>query len=75
MIDRELFRSIKFEELVSPKWVCCEELNVLDRMKFLNGRKAAFLPQKTTAFAAVRPRFNLIANFTTSEVVLTQPSE
>jgi hypothetical protein len=79
MIDRELFMSIKFEELVSPEWASCEEVNVLDWMQFLKDRvqwKAESLwPQKTTALAAVRARFNLIANFTASEVVLTQHSE
>ena len=79
MIDRELFMSIKFEELVSPEWASCEEVNVLDWMQFLKDRvqwKAdSVWPQKTTALAAVRARFNLIANFTVSEVVLTQPNE
>ena len=79
MIDRELFMGVKFEELVSNDWMACEEVNVLDWAQFLKDRalwKAeSRWPEKTSALAALRARFNLIANFTLSEVVLTQPNE
>jgi hypothetical protein len=79
MIDRELFMGVKFEELVQDDWMACEEVNVLDWGQFLKDRarwKAeSRWPHKTSALAAVRARFNLIASFTLSEIVLTQPSE
>ena len=79
MIDRELFMGIKFEELVLDDWISCEEVNVLDWAQYLKDRarwKAEHrCPEKTSALAAVRARFNLVSNFTVSEIVLTQPSE
>ncbi|KAJ7585243.1 hypothetical protein C8J56DRAFT_789163 [Mycena floridula] len=79
MIDRELYMGVKFEELVLDNWMACEEVNVLDWAQYLKDRarwKAeSRWPEKTSPLAAVRARFNLIANFTISEVVLTQPSE
>jgi GDP/GTP exchange factor required for growth at low temperature len=79
MIDRELFMGVRFEELVSDEWMSCEEVDVLDWAQFLKDRarwKAEHrFPHKTSALAAVRARFNLIANFTVSEVVLTHPSD
>lgn len=79
MIDRELFMGVKFEELVLDDWLNCEEVNVLDWAQYLKDRarwKAENrYHDKTSALAAVRARFNLMANFTISEIVLTQPSE
>ena len=79
MIDRELFMGVKFEELVLDDWTTCDEANILDWAQFLKDRarwKAeSRCTHKTSALAAVRARFNLVANFTLSEVVLTHPSE
>lgn len=79
MIDRELFMGVKFEELVLDDWMSCEEVNVLDWAQFLKDRtrwKAeSRWNNKTSALAAVRGRFNLVSNFTISEIVLTSPSE
>ncbi|TFK72390.1 ras GEF [Pluteus cervinus] len=79
MIDRELFMGVKFEELVVDDWMRCEEIDVLDWSQFLKDRMKwkveGQFPEKTTALAAVRARFNLMANFVLSEVVLTPPSE
>lgn len=79
MIDRELFMSVKFEELVLDDWMGCEEVNVLDWAEYLKDRarwKAeSRFPDKTSALAAVRARFNLLTNFVISEIVLTQPQE
>ncbi|KAK0471177.1 hypothetical protein EDD18DRAFT_1237883 [Armillaria luteobubalina] len=80
MIDRELFISIKFEELILDDWIGREnEVDVLDWAQYLKDRarwKAeGRFPEKTSALAAVRARFNLMANFTVSEVVLTPPIE
>lgn len=79
MIDRELFMGVKFEELVLDDWMGCKEVDVLDWAQYLKDRtrwKAeSRFPEKTSALAAVRARFNLIANFTISEIVLTPPNE
>lgn len=79
MIDRELFMGIKFEELVLDDWMSCEEVNILDWVQFLKDRarwKAeSRYAHKTSALAAVRARFNLVAHFTLSEVVLAQPHD
>jgi len=79
MIDRELFMGIKFEELFSDHWTFNEDVDVLDWTQYLKDRvrwkSESRWPHKTSALAAVRARFNLIANFAISEVVLTQPSE
>ncbi|KAJ4480920.1 hypothetical protein J3R30DRAFT_3287494 [Lentinula aciculospora] len=79
MIDRELFMTIKFEELLLDDWMFCEEVNTLDWAQFLKDRarwKAeSRLPDKTSALGAVRARFNLMVNFTMSEVVLTNQAE
>ena len=79
MIDRELFMGIKFEELVADDWMACEEVNVLDWAQYQKDRakwKAeSRFPEKTNALAAVRARFNLMAHFVISEIVLTQPAE
>ncbi|KAJ3851244.1 hypothetical protein EV368DRAFT_43574 [Lentinula lateritia] len=79
MIDRELFMTIKFEELLLEDWMYCEEVDTLDWAQFLKDRarwKAeARLPEKTSALGAVRARFNLMVNFTASELVLTNQAE
>ncbi|KAG5642703.1 hypothetical protein DXG03_002306 [Asterophora parasitica] len=79
MIDRELFMGVKFEELVLDDWMNCKEVDVLDWAQYLKDRARWKVehryPDKTSALGAVRARFNLMANFTISEVVLTQPQE
>ncbi|KAF4568291.1 hypothetical protein EYR36_010301 [Pleurotus pulmonarius] len=77
MIDRELFLGLRFEELVLDDWKSSEGVNVLDWAQYLKdrarwkaeGRNA----EKTTALAAIRGRFNLVANFVISEIILTRP--
>jgi hypothetical protein len=79
MIDRELFMGVKFDELIVDDWIRCEEVNVIDWSEYLNDRARwraeSRFADKTTALAAVRGRFNLMANFIISEIVLTQPHE
>jgi len=79
MIDRELFMSIKFEELVTGEWLECEEIDVIDWAQYLKDRarwKAeSRYAHKTTALAALRARFNLTVAFVNAEVVLTPPNE
>jgi GDP/GTP exchange factor required for growth at low temperature len=79
MIDRELFMCVKFDELIVDDWIRCEEVNVLDWSEYLNDRARwraeSRFADKTTALAAVRGRFNLMANFIISEIVLTQHHE
>ncbi|KAF9450741.1 ras GEF [Macrolepiota fuliginosa MF-IS2] len=79
MIDRELFMGVKFEELVLDDWAGTEEIDILDWTVYLKDRarfKAEHrFPEKTSALAAVRARFNLTANFVISEIVLTSPTE
>lgn len=80
MIDRELFLGVKFEELVSAEWVgLIDEANILDWGQFLKDR-ARWKAEgrggyKTSALVATRGRFNLIANFVLSEIVLTPPAD
>ncbi|KAI0759046.1 hypothetical protein C8Q74DRAFT_1372915 [Fomes fomentarius] len=80
MIDRELFLSINFEELITPHAIGgAEDANVLDWSHFLRERARLKAEgrggPKTSALTAVRGRFNLLANFVLSEIVLTHPSE
>ncbi|KAH0834180.1 hypothetical protein J3R83DRAFT_11489 [Lanmaoa asiatica] len=79
MIDRELFMGIKPEELIMDDWMSCQEVNVLDWAQYLKERaqwKAESRnSHKTSALAVVRGRFNLMANFVASEIVLTPPSD
>ncbi|KAI0744636.1 hypothetical protein C8Q76DRAFT_637916 [Earliella scabrosa] len=80
MIDRELFLSINFEELITPHAIGgAEDANVLDWAHFLRERARLKAEgrggPKTSALTAVRGRFNLLANFVLSEIVLTHPSE
>lgn len=70
---------VKFEELVLDDWAGTEEIDILDWTVYLKDRarfKAEHrFPEKTSALAGVRARFNLTANFVISEIILTQPSE
>ncbi|KAF9555730.1 hypothetical protein CPC08DRAFT_765709 [Agrocybe pediades] len=79
MIDRELFISVKFEELVSDDWLECKEINVLDWAQYLKDRaqwkEEGIHPEKTTALAAVRARFNLMVAFVATEIIMTHPSD
>ncbi|KAI0073189.1 ras GEF [Panus rudis PR-1116 ss-1] len=80
MIDRELFLALKFEELVSRDWVASgDHANILDWSEFLRERARLRAEGrsgwKTSAVTLVRGRFNLVANFVTSEIVLTHPSQ
>ena len=79
MIDRELFMGIKPEELIMDDWMSCQEVNVLDWAQYLKDRAQWKVEsrhsQKTSALAVVRGRFNLMANFVASEIVLTPPSD
>ncbi|KAJ3509621.1 hypothetical protein NLJ89_g5128 [Agrocybe chaxingu] len=79
MIDRELFMSVKFEELVTEEWMECEEIDVLDWAQYLKDRARwkveGRFADKTTALAAVRARFNLMVSFVVAEIILTPPGE
>ncbi|PCH43076.1 ras GEF [Wolfiporia cocos MD-104 SS10] len=80
MIDRELFLSIRFEELVSPQHMgTAQETNILDWAHFLRERARmraeGRVGQHTNSLTLVRARFNLISNFVISEIVLTHPSD
>ncbi|OJT12320.1 hypothetical protein TRAPUB_11095 [Trametes pubescens] len=80
MIDRELFLNISFQELITSHAIgSAEDANVLDWAQFLRDRARLTAEgrggSKTSALTAVRGRFNLVANFVTSEIVLTHPSE
>ncbi|PIL25964.1 hypothetical protein GSI_11718 [Ganoderma sinense ZZ0214-1] len=80
MIDRELFISISFEELITWHSIGeAEDANVLDWSHFLRERARLKAEgrsgSKTSALMVVRGRFNLLANFVLSEIVLTHPSE
>jgi hypothetical protein len=82
MIDRELFLTIKFEELVSDDWrsfEAAQAANVLDWGQFLKDRsrlKAQGVEgYRTSALVAARARFNLLTNFVISEIVDTVPAE
>ncbi|TBU39177.1 ras GEF [Dichomitus squalens] len=80
MIDRELFISISFEELITSHAIgAADDANVLDWSHFLRERARLKAEgrggSKTSALMAVRGRFNLLANFVLSEIVLTHPSE
>jgi GDP/GTP exchange factor required for growth at low temperature len=80
MIDRELFLAIKFEELLSPDSVGSRgEANTLDWAVFLKERATAKaegrVGAKTSSLVAVRARFNLLAKFVVSEILLSHPNE
>ncbi|KAI6011338.1 hypothetical protein EDC04DRAFT_2959174 [Pisolithus marmoratus] len=79
MIDRELFLGVKPEELILDDWVCCQEVDVPDWTQYLKHwawwEAESRFSHKTSALAAVCGRFNLMANFVISEIILTHPSE
>ncbi|TFY64045.1 hypothetical protein EVJ58_g2889, partial [Rhodofomes roseus] len=82
MIDRELFLALRFEELVAPSLNAHDphaNFNILDWAQFLRERarlKAeGRVGAQTGTLTVVRGRFDLIANFVLSEIVLTHPSE
>lgn len=78
LIDRELFLSLKFEELVSQGWIASnDDYNVLDWGQYLRDRaqKKAEGRLNISALTVVRSRFNLMVNFVISEIMLTHPSE
>ncbi|KAF7297266.1 hypothetical protein MIND_00959800 [Mycena indigotica] len=78
MIDRELFMGVKFEEVLED-WSTVDEEPVLDWAQFLRERaRLKADPQwaeKISALAAVRARFNLMANWVASEIVLSAPQD
>ncbi|KAI0030459.1 hypothetical protein K488DRAFT_26430, partial [Vararia minispora EC-137] len=79
MIDKELFLEVKFEEMIGDEWKgAVDETNVLDwgaylqdRARWKAERRAGW---KTSGLTTVRARFNLVACFVQSEIVLTPPS-
>ncbi|KAI3611462.1 lte1 protein [Moniliophthora roreri] len=79
MIDRELIMKVSFDELLTEDWMNCEDLDILDWDQFQKDRArwkaGSRWPERTGALANIRGRFNLVANFTVSEVVQTHPSE
>ncbi|KZT68096.1 ras GEF [Daedalea quercina L-15889] len=82
MIDRELFLALRFEELVAPSFAAHDphaNFNILDWAQFLRDRarmKAeGRVGAQTGTLTVVRGRFNLVANFVLSEIVLTHPHE
>ncbi|KAI0790961.1 hypothetical protein C8Q75DRAFT_805834 [Abortiporus biennis] len=80
MIDRELILGLNWEEFVAQDWaLSAEESHVLDWSEFLRERarmKAeGRVGYKTSNLTLIRGRFNLMANFVVSEIVLTHPSE
>ncbi|KIY67631.1 ras GEF [Cylindrobasidium torrendii FP15055 ss-10] len=79
MIDKDLFTSIKFEELISEDWKGEDgKVDITDWHAYLKDRARwaaeKRFPAKTSALGALRARFNLTASFTVSEIVLTHPS-
>ncbi|KAJ3527983.1 hypothetical protein NM688_g8053 [Phlebia brevispora] len=77
MIDRELFLHLKFEELVSQDYVnTTDDLNVLDWAQYLRERaRMRAEGHKPNDLNLIRSRFNLMANFVASEIVLTNPGD
>ncbi|KAF9027864.1 ras GEF [Hymenopellis radicata] len=78
MIDKDLFTSVKFEELILDDWMGEDgKVDIYDWAQYLKDRSRwtaeKRFPAKTSALAALRARFNLMANFTVSEIVLTPP--
>ncbi|KAI6020495.1 hypothetical protein EDC04DRAFT_2737691 [Pisolithus marmoratus] len=80
MIDRELFLGVKPEELILDDWMCCQEVDVLDWTQYLKDgarwkAESSFSHRTSAVLAAVRGRFNLMATFAISEIILTHPNE
>ncbi|KAI6021926.1 ras guanine nucleotide exchange factor domain-containing protein [Pisolithus marmoratus] len=79
-IDRELFLGVKPEELILDDWMCCQEVDVLDWTQYLKDgarwkAESSFSHRTSAVLAAVRGRFNLMATFAISEIILTHPNE
>lgn len=80
MIDRELFLNIRFEEsLIHHSCIVTDVADILDWGQFLRERARLKAEgrahHKTDSLTVVRSRFNLVARFVLSEVVLTHPSQ
>ncbi len=80
VIDRELYLNLKFEELVSQEWMTStEDRNILDWGQFLRERARLKAEGRTgvntSELTVIRSRFNLMANFVASEIVLTSPND
>lgn len=74
-IEREIFLGIEFKELMTEDWMAsCDGLNVLDWSQFLRDRRHKVELHgkgRSSALVAARARFNLVANFVLSEIVLS----
>jgi Gdp/GTP exchange factor required for growth at low temperatures len=85
IIEAELFVKIKFEELVSHQWgQSLQDVDVKDWVQFVKDRarlKNVSKPldstssAKLSAILALRARFDLLVNFTSSEILLTHVNE
>ncbi|KAG9110667.1 hypothetical protein FRC07_008169, partial [Ceratobasidium sp. 392] len=85
-IERGLFMAISFEELVMHNWgPQSHELDITDWMQFRtdsaqhriqpNVQKEGGRDQLTSDVLAVRARFNMMASFVASEVVMAHPTQ
>lgn len=85
IIESELFAKIKFEELVLHQWgQSLEDVDVRDWVQFIKARARLkhtgkvsdpISSAKLSAILALRARFDLLVNFTSSEILLTHASE
>jgi GDP/GTP exchange factor required for growth at low temperature len=80
MIDRELFLAVKFEELTDTELLpSTQDSNFLDWAQFLRDRYTAKAEGRygtiTMSLVAVRARFNLVAGFVVSQILLASPHE
>ncbi|EMD35115.1 hypothetical protein CERSUDRAFT_116591 [Gelatoporia subvermispora B] len=80
MIDKELFCGLNFEDLLSPQGSApADPVDILDWAQLLRDRarlKAeGRLGYRSSSLTLVRGRFNLIAKFVYSEIVLTHPNQ
>ncbi|OCH90843.1 ras GEF [Obba rivulosa] len=80
MIDKELFCAINFEDMLSSQVLAPTEfVDILDWAQFLRDRARlkveGRLGYKSNSLTLVRGRFNLMAKFVYSEIVLTHPSQ
>ncbi|KAF8512938.1 hypothetical protein BU17DRAFT_53758 [Hysterangium stoloniferum] len=81
IIEAELFTKIKFEELISHQWgQSLEDVDVRDWLLFVRERSSLkntdpSVAGKLSAILALRARFDLLVNFTASEIMLAHSSE
>ena len=85
IIEAELFAKVKFEELVSHQWgQSLEDVDVKDWVQFVKDRARlkntskvldSTPSAKLSAILALRARFDLLVNFTSSEILLTHTNE